>query len=96
MVASNEKMNSSNPEWNFVMEHMNLRTTLKAAALTGAMIVGTNALADPPRTGYDMGPGMIGGYGLGWMGGYGGLLVPVFLVIVVIGFVVLIAKCRWK
>ena len=61
------------------MKPMNLRHTLSAAALIGATIVGTSALADPPQGGYGygMGPGMMGGYGSGYgmgpgmMGGYG-------------------------
>ncbi len=34
------------------MKRMNLRKTLSGAALIGAMIVGTTALADPPQGGY--------------------------------------------
>ena len=63
------------------MKRMNLRKTLSGAALIGAMIVGTTALADPPQggygPGYGMGPGMMGNYGPGYnmgpgmMGGFG-------------------------
>ena len=63
------------------MKRMNLRKTLSGAALIGAMIMTTSALADPPQggygPGYGMGPGMMGSYGQGYgmgpgiMGGYG-------------------------
>ena len=63
------------------MKRMNLRKTFSGAALIGAMIVATTALADPPQggygPGYGMGPGMMGSYGQGYgvgpgmMGGYG-------------------------
>jgi len=62
------------------MKRMNLRNTLTAAAMIGATIAGTTALAaDPPQRGYGygMGPGAMGdwgqGYGMGagMMGGYG-------------------------
>ena len=58
------------------MKRMNLRKTLSGAALIGAMIVGTTALADPLQggygPGYGMGPGMMGNYGQGpgMMGSY--------------------------
>lgn len=46
------------------MKHMNIRKTLSVAALIGATIAGTTALAaDPPQGAY--GPGMMGGYGQG-------------------------------
>jgi Spy/CpxP family protein refolding chaperone len=63
------------------MKRMNLRKTFSGAALIGAMIVATTALADPPQggygSGYGMGPGIMGGYGQGYgmgpgmMGSYG-------------------------
>ena len=63
------------------MKRMNLRKTLSGAALIGAMIMATTALADPPQggygPGYGMGPGMMGSYGPGYgmgpsmMGSYG-------------------------
>ena len=34
------------------MKRMNLRKTLSAAVLIGAMIVAASALADPPQGGY--------------------------------------------
>jgi Spy/CpxP family protein refolding chaperone len=68
-------MNLTSDEWRVDMKRKNLRTALSAAALIGATIMGTNALADPPQGGYGygMGPGMMGGYGMGpgMMGGYG-------------------------
>jgi Spy/CpxP family protein refolding chaperone len=63
------------------MKRMNLRKTLSGAALIGAMIMTTSALADPPQggygPGYGMGSGMMGSYGPGYgmgpgmMGGFG-------------------------
>jgi Spy/CpxP family protein refolding chaperone len=78
-VVSIGKINSINPEWSLDMKRMNLRSTLSGAALIGAMIMTTTALADPPQggygPGYGMGPGMMGnygqGYGHGMMGGFG-------------------------
>jgi Spy/CpxP family protein refolding chaperone len=72
-VVSIGKINSINPEWSLDMKRMNLRSTLSGAALIGAMIMTTTALADPPQggygPGYGMGPGMMGNYGQGY--GYG-------------------------
>lgn len=47
------------------MKRPNLRSTLSAAALIGAMIMGNDALAEPPqgRYGYGIGPDMMGSYG---------------------------------
>lgn len=68
----------SNLEWSTTMKRMNLRKTLGAAALTGAMMFTASAMAQP-QGGYGMGPGMMGGYGQGqgynmgpdMMGAYG-------------------------
>ncbi|MGK2913556.1 MAG: hypothetical protein ACSLE5_03710 [Porticoccaceae bacterium] len=68
------------------MKRMNLRKTLSAAALIGATIVTTTALAQPSQGGYGMG-GMMDGYGFGWMGGYGGIWLPILVVIALVGFV---------
>ena len=60
------------------MKNMKLRKTLSAVILIGGMVVGANALADPPQgthgagmmdgygSGYGMGPGMMDGYGSGY------------------------------
>ena len=69
------------------MKRMNLSKTLNAAVLTGATIVATSALADQQQGGYGMGSGRMGGDGFGWMGGYGGIWVPILLVIVVAALV---------
>jgi Spy/CpxP family protein refolding chaperone len=57
------------------MKRTNLRKTLSAAALIGATVIATSALADPPQgtygPGYGMGPGMMGGYGPGYSMGPG-------------------------
>ena len=37
-----------------------------------------------------------GGWGMGWMGGYGGLWVPILLVVVVAGVVALIVQQKGK
>jgi Spy/CpxP family protein refolding chaperone len=74
-VVSIGKINSINPEWSLDMKRMNLRSTLSGAALIGAMIMTTTALADPPQggygPGYGMGPGMMGNYGQGYGHGMG-------------------------
>lgn len=77
------------------MKRFNLRKTLSAATSIGATIVTTTALAQPSQGGYGMG-GMMDGYGFGWMGGYGGIWLPILLVIAVAGFVVWIVKQKGK
>jgi uncharacterized membrane protein len=61
------------------------------------MAVGTVPLVAPgvsfAQTGNMMGGGM-GGFG--WMGGYGGIWVPILLVIVVAGLVVWVVKQKGK
>jgi uncharacterized membrane protein len=37
-----------------------------------------------------------GGWGMGWMGGYGGMWGPLVLVVVVVGVVVLVMKRKGK
>lgn len=75
-------------------------STLNAAVLIGATIVGNTVLAQPSQSGngpgYGMGPGMMDGYGAGWMGGYGGIWLPFLLVIVVAGLVAWIVKSKGK
>jgi len=71
------------------MKRMNIRKTLNSVALLGGTIMAASALAQTQGgSGYGMGSGMMGVYGAGWMdGGYGGIWVPVLLVIVVVGLV---------
>lgn len=79
------------------MTHTNLRKTLNAAALIGGTIMAASALADAPQGAYGSGSGMMGGYGAGWMGGgYGGIWLPVLLVIVVAGLVAWIVAQKRK
>jgi hypothetical protein len=95
VATGNRNINLLSPEWNMAMKRMNLRKTLSAAALIGAMIVTTTALAQPSQggngPGYGMmggnGPGWMDGYGFGGMGGYGGIWGPILLVIVIAGLV---------
>lgn len=58
-------INPTDPEWSVSMKRTTLRTVLSAAALIGAAIMGSNALAQSPqgRYGYPIGPDMMGGYG---------------------------------
>jgi hypothetical protein len=94
----------SNPEWSLTMKHVNFRNAMNTAALIGATIVTSTALAQPAQggngPGYGMmggnGPGWMGGYGAGWMGGYGGIWLPILLVIVVAGLVAWIVKQKGK
>jgi uncharacterized membrane protein len=37
-----------------------------------------------------------GGWGIGWMGGYGGIWMPILLVIAVVGLVVWVVKQKGK
>jgi len=76
------------------MKRMNLRRTLGAAALIGGTIVAASALAQS-QGGY--GSGMMGGYGAGWMGGgYGGIWLPVLLVVAVAGLVAWVVAQKKK
>lgn len=81
------------------MVRINLRNTLNAVASIGATIVTTTALAQPsqggPGSGYGMGS-MMDGYGFGWMGGYGGIWLPILLVVAIAGLVVWIVKQKGK
>ena len=81
------------------MKHINLRNTLNAVALIGATSVGTTVLAQPSQGGYGPGYGMGGmmdGYGFGWMGGYGGIWLPILLVVVIAGLAAWIVKQKGK
>jgi hypothetical protein len=85
-----------------------LHKIFNALTLTAAMVVATNALAQPSQggngPGHGMGPGMMGGngpgwmggYGAGWMGGYGGIWLLILLVIVVAGLVAWVVKNKGK
>jgi hypothetical protein len=78
------------------MERMNLRNTLSVALLMGGPVLATSALAQSQGD-HDSGSGMMGGYGAGWMGsGYGGMLIPVLLVIVIAGLVAWIVVQKRK
>lgn len=48
----------------------------------------------PTRGGY--GPSMMDGNGVGWMAGYGGMWVPILLVLVAVGLVVWVVKRKTK
>jgi len=73
------------------MKRMKLRKNLNAAVLIVGTIMAASALADTQEGGSGMmggngtGTGMMGGNGTGWMGGYGGIWVPILLVAVVAG-----------
>lgn len=93
-AASNGNVNSINTKWIWPMKRMNLRNTLSTALLMGGPILATNALAQS-QGGY--GSDMMGGNGAGWMGGgYGGILVPVLLVVVIAGLVAWIIAQKKK
>ncbi|MGP1677640.1 MAG: hypothetical protein ACTS6J_10835 [Burkholderiales bacterium] len=81
------------------MKRMNLKRTLSVALLIiCGPIVAASALAQS-QGGYGMGSGgMMGGYGAGWMGGggYGGILLPVLLVVVIAGLVAWIVAQKKK
>ncbi|MEO8804353.1 MAG: hypothetical protein ABI304_12170 [Rudaea sp.] len=70
------------------MKRRNLRNTLSAALFMGGPILAANALAQA-QGGHGSGSDMMGGHGGGWMGGgYGGILIPVLLIVVIAGLVV--------
>lgn len=70
------------------MNRMNIRKTLNSVALPGGTIMAANALAQTPGdSGYGMGSGMMGVLAQAGWSGYGGIWVPVLLVIVVVGIV---------
>ena len=61
------------------------------AAFLSIPLTGTQALAQPGGYGgyggWGMGPGMMGGYGMGW---FGGILMIVFWILIIVGLVFLI------
>jgi hypothetical protein len=62
-----------------------------------AMVIGTLSLLVPGVSLAQNGNMMNGGgWGMGWMGGYGGIWVPILLVVVVVGIVALLVKQRGK
>lgn len=73
------------------MKRMTHRNTLSAALLMVGSILATSALAQSQG-----GPGMMDGHGAGWMGGgYGMMLIPVLLIVVIAGLVAwIVAKKR--
>lgn len=86
------------------MKRMILRKTLSAAASIGATIVAASAMAQS-QGGYGTGSGMMGSNGSSWMdsygagmmgGGYGGIWLPVLLVIAVAGLVAWIVAQKKK
>jgi hypothetical protein len=84
------------------MKRISVRNLLNAAALAGGSILAANAWAQPSQGNYGpgsngMGPGMMGNdYGFGWMGGYGGIWVPILLVAAVVGVVVWVVAQKKK
>lgn len=82
------------------MKRMNFRKTLSAVVLMSGLIAAASALAQA-QSGYGPGngrSGMMGGDGAGWMGGYGfgGMWVPILVVIVVAGLVAWIVAQKKK
>ena len=67
-----------------------MKTLLAMAVGTVALLATDVALA---QNGYMMNGG---GWGMGWMGGYGGVWGPILLVIVIVGAVVLIMQRKAK
>lgn len=78
------------------MRRMNLRNTLSVALVIGGSIAAANAFADTPHSGNGMGSRMMDGYGTGWMGGHGGMLMPILVVIVIVALVVWIIAQKKK
>lgn len=78
------------------MKRMSFRKALNAAALLGGLLSATSVLAQAAQGGYGPGSGMMGGNGPGWMGGYGGIGLPILVVIVVAGLVAWIVSQKRK
>jgi len=70
------------------MKRMNLRRNMNATVLIAGTIIAASALANTE----DGSSGMMVGNGIGWMGGYGGILLPILLFAVVVGLVVWFAE----
>lgn len=67
-----------------------MKTLLATAVGTGSMLTTGVSLAQSANM-------MNGGtWGFGWMGGYGGVWMPILLVIVVVGLVVWVVKQKGK
>ena len=67
-----------------------MKTLLAKAVGTASLLAADVALA---QNGNMMNGG---GWGMGWMGGYGGVWGPILLVVVVVGVVVLVMQRRSK
>ena len=78
------------------MKRVSIRNPLSAALLIGGSILAANALAQA-QGGRGSGSDMMGGHGAGRMGGgYGGVLIPVLLVVVIVGLVIWIIAQKKK
>jgi hypothetical protein len=85
IVAGDGTAQLFRPEWILAMKRMNLRKNLNTIVLIAGTIMAASALADTQQGGD--GTGMMSGYDTGWIGGYGGIWVPILLVAVVAGLV---------
>jgi hypothetical protein len=82
---------SQAPFASFIVALGELMKTLLALAVGAVPLLGTGvALA---QNGNMMNGG---GWGMGWMGGYGGIWGPILLVVVVVGAVVLVMQRKGK
>ena len=95
-MANGGHTHTVNLEWSSVMKRMNLRNALSVALVIGGPIAAANAFADTPQGGYGMGSRMMDGYGTGWMGGHGGMWMPILVVIVIVALVVWIIARKKK
>lgn len=78
------------------MTHINYRKALNGALSISGATIGAVARGDTSRGSDVMSPGMMGGNGYGWMGGYGGIWLPILLVIVIVVLVAWIITQKKK
>lgn len=86
------------------MKRTTFRMILEVVASLGGLLVAASTWAQPAQGGHGPGNGtgtgmMAGGYGWmsgGWMGGDGGIWLPILLVIVIAGVVALVVSQKKK
>lgn len=80
------------------MKRIKLRNNFNRIVLTTTAIMAASAQADTQQGSSSMmgDSGMMGGHGMAWMGGYGGMWMPILLVALVAGIVAWIIARKKK